>query len=246
MQKFAEGPRFDVAGGGSGKRPRKSLAGCRGHGEESCPWVAGRTLENAGFHTSLARVTGWPWLNRSNWVSSGTRRRQALPLAMSLQCRRATVPRTVSTGRRGVFVGYNASTTEQGKRVGLQLAQWPLFSRIALKPVFLSGEVRNGAGVRTTFGAVTAPLHYGKGTLSCFSFRETFQACVPVHCSELFYSIWWLSPVASVGVWVQPFRVSAWPLALRPFLGSVSLFFTFPAGLHYFFGSPLFHIFSQR
>lgn len=56
---------------------------------------------------------------------------------------------------------------------------------------------------------LTAPFHYGKGTLSGFSFRGLFPACIPFHCSQLFYVIWWLSLVASVGVWIQAFCLSA-------------------------------------
>lgn len=52
---------------------------------------------------------------------------------------------------------------------------------------------------------LTAPFRYGEGTLSGFSFRGIFWACVPFHRSELCYFIWWLSLVASVGVSMELF-----------------------------------------
>lgn len=69
-----------------------------------------------------------------------------------------------------------------------------------------------------------------------------------MHAISLFKAIYfiWLSLVASLWVWLQAFHLSAWPLVLWIFFGSVSLLLIPPAALHYFFGSPLVHIFSQR
>lgn len=93
---------------------------------------------------------------------------------------------------------------------------------------------------------LTAPFHYGKGTLSGFSFRESSRHAYHFTVHSCFMSSggcpWW--PVLGFGS--KLFVSLPWPLAFRPFLRSVSLFLTLPAVLHYFFGSPLFHIFSQR